>query len=226
MKRLIVMRPPERAVGTLARIVAAGGEGASLPLFALEPLAWAAPDPATFDALALTSVNAVRLAGPQLASLADLPAWAVGEATAAAARAAGLSVAHVGASDAAALFVAMAESGIIRAIWLAGEDHRPAPASPKLTILATYRARPLDIDPAPLADAVVLLHSPRAATRLAEIVPSQSRAHISIAAISAAAVSAAGAGWASIDTASEPTDAALVAAAIDRARAHADKRAR
>ena len=226
MKRLIVLRPPERAAGTLARIAEAGGEGANLPLFALEALAWAAPDLVAFDALALTSANAMRLAGAELASLAGLAAWAVGEATAAAARDAGLRIVHTGNADATALFAAMADAGVTRALWLAGEDHRPAPPAPALTIIETYRAVPLAIDIAPLAGAVVLVHSPRAAARLAELVTPELRAAVDLAAISRAAADAAGTCWASIVVAPRPTDEALVATAIDRARAHADKRAR
>jgi uroporphyrinogen-III synthase len=226
MKRLIVLRPPERAAGTLARIAEAGGEGTNLPLFALEPLAWAAPDPTAFDALALTSANAVRLAGPKLASLVGLDAWAVGDATAAAAQEAGLRIAHTGTADANALFAAMADAGIARALWLTGEDHRPPPIAPALTIIETYRAAPLSIDLAPLAGAMVLIHSPRAAMRLAELVTPGLRPSIHLAVISRAAADAAGAGWAGIAVAARPTDAALVATAIDRARAHADKRAR
>lgn len=226
MMRLIVLRPPERAAATLARIAEAGGEGTNLPLFTLEPLAWAAPDPAAFDALALTSVNAVRLAGAGLASFSGLAAWTVGEATAAAARAAGLQVAHTGAADATALFAAMAEAGIARALWLAGEDHRPPPPAPQLSIIKTYRAAPRSIDPAPLAGAMVLIHSPRAAARLAELVTPSLRAAIHLAAISQAAADAAGLGWAGIAVSPRPADEALVATAIDRARAHADKRAR
>jgi len=226
MKRLIVLRPPDRAAGTMARIAEAGGEGANLPLFTLEPLAWAAPDTAAFNALALTSANAMRLAGAELASLAGLAAWAVGEATAAAARDAGLRIVHTGNADAAALFAAMTDAGVTRALWLAGEDHRPAPPAPILTIVETYRAVPLVIDTALLAGAAVLVHSPRAAARLAELVTPERRAAIDLAAISQAAADAAGAGWGSVAVASQPNDAALVATAIDRARAHADKRAR
>lgn len=226
MMRLIVLRPPERAAATLARIADAGGEGANLPLFTLEPLVWAAPDPATFDALALTSVNAVRLAGPGLASLSGLAAWTVGEATAAAGRAAGLQVVHTGAADATALFAAMVDSGIAHALWLAGEDHRAPPPAPQLTIIKTYRAALLSIDPAPLAGTMVLIHSPRAAARLAELVTPSLRAAIHLAAISQAAADAAGPGWAGIAVSPRPADEALVATAIDRARAHADKRAR
>ena len=225
MMRLIVLRPPERAAGTLARIAEAGGEGANVPLFALEPLAWAAPDPAAFDALALTSANAVRLAGPRLASLVGLAAWAVCDATAAAARETGLRIVYTGTADASALFAAMADAGIAHALWLTGEDRRPPPTAPALTIVETYRAAPLSIDTAPLAGAIVLIHSPRAATRLAELVTPGLRPSIHLAAISRAAADAAGAGWAGIAIAAQPNDAALVATAIDRARAHADKRA-
>jgi uroporphyrinogen-III synthase len=226
MTRLIVLRPRDRAAATLARIAAAGGEGIGLPLFALEPVGWTTPDPAESDALVLTSANAVLFAGAQLASLASLPVWTVGEATATTARAAGLDVVHSGASDAAALFAAMADAGIERAVWLTGADHRPEPNAPALTIVEAYRAAPLAIDSDQLADAIVLLHSPRAAAWLGEIVPLDLRRDIAVAAISPATAMAAGPGWADIVCAPEPTDEALVSTAIDRARAHADKRAR
>jgi uroporphyrinogen-III synthase len=36
-----------------------------MPLFAIVPLDWTAPDPAQFDGLVLTSANAVRHAGEE-----------------------------------------------------------------------------------------------------------------------------------------------------------------
>ena len=57
-----------------------------MPLFSVESLAWKVPDAASFDALLLTSANAVRQAGAGLTQLRGLPVHAVGAATATAAR--------------------------------------------------------------------------------------------------------------------------------------------
>ena len=102
-RRLAVLRPEPGNSATAARIVAAGFDAVRLPLFAVEPLAWTAPDPGEYDALLLTSANAVRHAGTALDRLRGVPVVAVGQATANAARAAGLTVAITGDGDAAAV---------------------------------------------------------------------------------------------------------------------------
>jgi uroporphyrinogen-III synthase len=58
-----------------------------------------------------------------------------------------------------------------------------------------------------------VLHSPRAAKRLAELVDPADRATIRIAAISAATAEAAGEGWQAVRIASSPNDAELLALA-------------
>jgi len=65
-----------------------------------------------------------------------------------------------------------------------------------------------------LRDQVAAVHSPRAAKRLAELVPEGDRANIRIAAISQAAGDAAGPGWAAVGIAAVPTDSALLALAV------------
>jgi uroporphyrinogen-III synthase len=64
-----------------------------------------------------------------------------------------------------------------------------------------------------LRDQVAMIHSPRAAARLAELVPHEDRSSVRIAAISQNAADAAGSGWAEIRVASSPTDSALLALA-------------
>src|SRR5204862_3541714 len=95
MRRVIVLRPEPGASATVGRARRRGIEAVALPLFETEPIAWEAPDPARFDALLLTSANAVRLGGDQLDALRALPVHAVGEATAYAAREAGFEVASI-----------------------------------------------------------------------------------------------------------------------------------
>lgn len=222
MTPIVVLRAPERAAATLAAIAAAGGEAIAHPLFALVPLAWQRP-PNAFDALALTSANAVTLAGAGLDACRDLPAWAVGAATAHAAQAAGLTVAHVGDAGAARLFEAMRMAGVRRGLWLAAEDRAIDPPA-WIDAVAVYRAEPLaHADAAAVAGRVVLVHSARAAAQLAGLLDIAARRGTALVAISAAAAAAAGPGWRSIDIAARPDDAAIVAAAIDRARAPSDK---
>ncbi len=116
-RSLAVLRPEPGNAATVARIEALGLSAIRLPLFAARSLAWTPPDPAAFDALLLTSANAVRHAGAGLDALCGLPVVAVGEATARAARSAGLMVETVGAGDVASVVQA---SGRTRLLHLAG----------------------------------------------------------------------------------------------------------
>lgn len=203
----LVLRPEPGASATAARLRAAGLEARWLPLFETRALGWTVADPAAFDALLLTSGNAVRLAGPGLDALAHLPVVAVGAATASAARSAGLQVAHVGAGDAAS---AVAGAGAGRLLHLAGRDRV---ALPDVTAVTVYAAEERTVTRAELVaaatGAVALLHSPRAAGRFAALA-GDARTTIRCAALSDAVAEAAGKGWAALATAHAPTDAALV----------------
>lgn len=227
MRRLIVLRPEPGNARTCAAIRAAGGEAIPLPLFEVRPTGWQALDPAGFDALVLTSANAIRHAGPQLGLFAHLPVVAVGAATARAAEGAGLSVAAVGEGDAGDLPPLLARIGSRAPLHLTGREHRDLGAG---TAIAVYASEAMEgIDVAPLIDATLLVHSARAGERLAHIVDvaGLDRAAITIVAISPAALAAAGHGWAAMIAAPAPRDDALIAAAlsIDRPVAGGDKTA-
>ena len=78
--------------------------------------------------------------------------------------------------------------------------------------VAVYASRPIDPPPAiDAAGAVVVVHSPRAGKRLAELVGN--RASTAIAAISERAAAACGAGWGHVEIASLPREPALLALA-------------
>src|SRR5688572_25017235 len=96
MKPLVVLRAEPAASTTAARASAMGLEVRIVPLFEVAPVEWSAPKASRFDGLVLTSANAVRHGGPQLAALKRLPVHAVGAATAAAAREAGFTIASIG----------------------------------------------------------------------------------------------------------------------------------
>ncbi|KQM91447.1 uroporphyrinogen-III synthase [Sphingomonas sp. Leaf22] len=210
---IAVLRPEPGNAATAAAIEALGRCAIRLPLFVVLPLAWDGPDPDAHDALVLTSANAVRHAGPALSRYAALPVHAVGAATAAAAGAAGLHVVATGGSDGRALLDAALADGVRAALLLTARD-RAVTAHPAVTAIeAVYASEAVDpVDPAPLTGSVALIHSPRAARRLAEIVPDRSR--IAVATISAAAVAGLGSGWRAVTVAARPDDASVIAVAI------------
>lgn len=211
---VVVVRPEPGHAATIAALRAAGLEPHSLPLFATRAVDWTPPDPATIDALLFTSAQGVRLAGSGLASLQAIPVVAVGPATAEAARAAGLSVVLTGAKDAATVVAEAKAQGLARLLHLAGRDRVETGAM----VRTVYAADPLPVPAeavAMLAGETVLLHSARAARRLAELVDRAglSRARLSLVAISAKVAEAAGSGWARVAVSAMPHDDAMVAAA-------------
>jgi uroporphyrinogen-III synthase len=209
-----VLRPEPGNAATVSRIEAAGLTAIRLPLFATRALDWTPPDPVRFDALFLTSANAPRLAGPGLSQLAGLPTYVVGQATAAAARAAGLDVVMTGDSDGDALLAAA--SGVECGLLLSGRERVLDAGGIIAEVVAVYASDELPIaneDLLALSGSVALLHSPRAARRLRDLLDPVRRSTIRIAALSPAIASAAGSGWESVDSAASPTDASLLSLA-------------
>lgn len=217
---LIVLRPEPGARRTIDAAGALGLAAMAVPLFAIERLHWFPPEPSRFEAIMFTSANAVRMGGGDLARFAALPVYAVGAATAEAARHAGFSHVREGPGDAAGLAALLARDGVFRALHFCGA-HRRESAAPGLMIerVPVYESRAID-RPAGLPDALAtgplaLIHSPRAGARFAELVDRLGcpRLSIALAAISAAALAAAGEGWAAAKVAERPDDTALLALA-------------
>ena len=86
MRRLFVLRPEPAAHRTVERARELGLDATAVPIFELDAVEWSAPRPGEFDGLLLTSANALRQGGAELDRVRGLPVFAVGEATAAAAR--------------------------------------------------------------------------------------------------------------------------------------------
>ena len=210
---ILVLRPEPGASETVRRARDSGLDALAVPLFTIEPIAWEAPEIARFDALLLTSANAVRHAGEQLTELRGLPVHTVGEATAMAARDAGFDIASSG--DAGVDRLLGSIDAELRLLHLCGVDRRePEQARQAITALPVYRAVAIDQpDLGAAQGGVALLHSPRAASRLAELIEPADRSSIAVAAISAAAAAAAGPGWRSVETSQLPSDEALLALA-------------
>ncbi len=215
MRRLFVFRPEPAASRTVEKAKALGLEVAAIPLFELEAIDWALPRAGDFDAILLTSANAADLAGEKLERLRALPVHAVGEATAVAARVAGLDVATVGSGGVDDLLAKIGPG--VRLLHLCGEDRRE-PSAPRqpITCVPVFRAK-VRTDVGAMAEElrgqVAVLHSPRAAQRLAELVKGDARSTIRIAAISRATAEAAGKGWAEGRSAGQPNDTVLLALA-------------
>jgi uroporphyrinogen-III synthase len=216
--KLLIIRPQPGADATAQRARNAGFEPIVMPLFAIERLPWQNVSPADFDAVLLTSGNAVRAAGEGLEQIRDLPVYAVGTATARALEQASLHSAFIGTGGVDELIAAAIDHGLTKLLWLAGEEHSAPLPKPEieLDIRIVYRSAAL----APAADFrealrqadVVMLHSARAAKHFAALCDEAavSRQDICIAAFSQIIANSAGEGWASAVVAPQPNDTALL----------------
>lgn len=218
--KLVIVRPRPGAEASAAAARHAGFDPLVAPLFEIRPLAWGPPKAEDYDALLLTSANALRQGGPALREYHRLPVLAVGEKTAKAARAAGFEICFTGNSGIEEPLGEAERAGFRRLLRLTGSDHVAA-ARPGLGIdtIAVYEAAAL---PAPQAlidalakPAVILLHSPRAARRLAALCREHriARSRHAIAALSPAVAEATGSGWRATGTAARPREEALLASA-------------
>lgn len=211
MRRLLVLRPEPGASATVERARQLGLDAFAVPLFNVDPVAWKAPDPCRFDALLLTSANAVRHGGGQLRGLRGLSAYAVGPTTAEAAARAGLEIAAVGNGGLDELLNSIAPE--LKLLHLCGQNRRSSVnASQEIVPVVVYRSMPIGgPDLSAAAGSVAMVHSPRTGRRFAELV--HDRGSIAIAAISQAAAEAVGAGWAAVESAPRPDDNDLLALA-------------
>lgn len=207
MRKLLLVRPEPGLSASVERARAMGLEVAACPLFRVEPVQWSVPDPADYDALLLTSANAVRHGGSDLDKLKSLPVHAVGTATAAAASQSGFRVDTVGSDGVTDLLATLPAS--LRLLHLAGEHRRPVHERDGLGVRIVYRSATIERPGLPsLTGLVVAVHSPRSARRLAEVAVARRRT--AITAISAAAADACGDGWERIEVADIPTDPSLL----------------
>ncbi|KRB79694.1 uroporphyrinogen III synthase HEM4 [Sphingomonas sp. Root710] len=219
---LLILRPEPGASMTAKRAFDEGWKPIVSPIFRIEPVAWEAPPAGDYDALFATSANAVRQAGKAATRYAAMPAYAVGDATARALKAAGFTDIRTGRGDAAVMLDAAAENGVTRALHLAGEDYRDVGHDAiSIDRRIVYRSAALErlsekaLTALRDSGATVLLHSGRAAEQFAKLCDGArvSRRHVRIAALAPAVLAAAGPGWRGSIAATKPDDAALLAAA-------------
>lgn len=218
MKPVIILRPEPGASETAARATKLGLLPRLCPLFEARAISWDAPPPRNFDALLMTSAQAARLGGAQLARYHALPAYAVGSATAQAMAEHGFQTIVGGDLDGSAIAARIAADGHRRVLHLGGTTLAPIePGLLNIDRVAVYTISSrmqADLDPMLEPGAVLLVHSPRAGARLAELIVPKRRNDYHVIAISPAALSACGLGWASGKAPDRPDDERMLALAV------------
>lgn len=220
---IVVIRPEP---GLSATVEAARAMGLAVEGHALAevlPVGWEAPGDRDFDALLFGSANALRHAGSALAGWRGRTAHVVGEATADAARAAGLAVGAVGQGGLQQVVDGLAGDEPLKLLRLAGARNAEIvpPAGIAIDTRVVYRLvhRPIPAEfAARLAQgALILLHSGEAARHFAAECDrlGLARGAIALAALAPRIAAAAGDGWRRVETAAHPVDSELLALARD-----------
>ena len=220
IRRVWVTRAEPGAARTGDRLTALGFTPLVTPLLTLAPLPGAldaAPAPAAVAALALTSPNGVEAFAPLIPRFRRHPVFAVGDATAEAARAAGFADVRSASGDIHALahlIAAEAPPGPLLAPGArepAGDLPALLPDRPvhRLPVYAAFETHA----PAPELFDAVMLHSPRAARALASDLPrAASSGRIAICISEAAAIPLRPFDFTQIRIAATPDEPAMLSA--------------
>ncbi len=215
---MCIIRPQPGADATAALARQAGIAAEVIPLFEVQSLPWAIPDAANYDALMLTSANALRHGGGGLAALLGLPVYAIGTATAAAARAAGFGVIWTGTDGANALVIQAKADHNLRLLWLSGRHYSNVATPPEISIDtcpvydSTALAAPSTLIKYLSSPHLTALHSVRAAQHFSSICDTHDvdKSNIAILSYSDKIAAAAGLGWAASLISNAPNDDALL----------------
>lgn len=216
--KLLIVRPQPGADATARRVCEAGFEAIVMPLFAIEALEFPVVSANDYDAVLLTSGNAVRAAADNLMQLSSRPFFVVGTATANALTKLSLNPEFVGAEGVNSVLLKAQGRGHRKLLWLTGEDFSEPdlPATMELDIRFVYRSAALpvpdDFEEAVARADAIMLHSSRAASHFADICENSGlvRNDIVIATFSQNIADSAGNGWADIIVSPAPNDAALL----------------
>lgn len=218
--KVLIIRPQPGADATAQRFRAAGHIPFLMPLFEIQPVAATAISASGYDAIVLTSGNAVRAAEPFLTANADVPVYAVGSATARAAEKSGITPFRIGSSGIDALVDVAVQDGHTRLLWLAGEDHSPlqpragAVVDTHIVYKSVAVQTPDEFKTLVAQSDLVILHSSRAAQHFAACCDDANilRHEVALATFSDAIARNTGDGWAICIVAPAPNDAALLEA--------------
>jgi uroporphyrinogen-III synthase len=211
--RVWVTRARPGADRTARAVADLGHDPIVAPVLEVHDLPVALPPPS--DMLAFTSANAVA-AWARLTSGRSSPVFAVGDATATAAREAGFADVRSAAGDGAALADLIAKTAPATVLWPRAAEiafDLEAALSGRVPVrsLPVYETRPTSPPPRPDFDAV-LIQSPRAARRVAEILPAEAaRGRLALAVSPAAARPLGALPFKTIRVADRPDEAHLLA---------------
>jgi uroporphyrinogen-III synthase len=222
--RIAITRPAEDAVGLRARLEALGHQTILAPLLTIIPLSGVTIPDAPWQAIAITSANAVRAAPAAMRErLHTLPMLTVGPQSAQAARQAGFTDIQEAGGDAAGLaqhIAASRDPGRGPILYLSGREQAADFAGVlgkcgfAVTRAVLYDAMPAKILPPDIRESeAVVLYSPRTARIWVEL---GGRAALDLAAVrhfclsaNVAAILPAGS---SIIVAARPTESAMIEA--------------
>jgi uroporphyrinogen-III synthase len=212
----LALRPEPGLAATLEKARAAGLVITGHALSEIRPVVWDCPDTAGIDGLLIGSANAILHGGSDLARLITKPVYAVGEATAAAARRAGFTVAMVGSGGLQGVLDAIA--GPCHLLRIAGEERIELvpPQGVTFAEVIAYRSCNLPLDPVAMllagGEALVLLHSAASARHFAAECDrlALARGGITLAPLGPRIAEAAGTGWRAVHTAARPDETALL----------------
>lgn len=229
-RKIFAIRPQPGLSATISAARELGFDIVGEPLFEIRPVPWAAPDPATIDALLIGSANAIRHGGAQLDMLRSKPVYAVGKTTAEIAAIAGFNVERIGKGGLQSLLDARknADAPPLQYLRLSGAERVPldVPAGISIEERIVYRAAPLGIsagfEKCLRSGGIVLLHSAAAARHFTDECARLGivKKAISLAALGPRITACAQGDWAEIRHASSPDDVALLALVKDMCQDH------
>ena len=192
--RVWITRTQPGAEATARRVQEMGWTPVVAPLLEVRPISGAmlkSPTPSGLAGVALTSPNTITTIAKDLAAYNGLPFFAVGDATAEAARAAGLTNVTSAGGDIHALARLIASKLSKGTVFAPGalEPAGDLPALlPEHSVIRLPVYETLAVTPAVPEDlSAVLVHSPRAARILANLLPPEIATNLLAVTISAAA---------------------------------------
>ncbi len=123
MTKLILLRPKEGAEQSAIIAREKGFDPIIAPATEIMSLPWRNPPAQDFDAIMITSANALRYGGEAIGQYKHLPLFAVGRATAKLARDMGFTIAAMGKGGAKTLWPMISQYGAKNILRLVGRDY-------------------------------------------------------------------------------------------------------
>lgn len=149
MTHLILLRPTEGAEQSAEIAREKGLDPLLAPATEINALAWDAPPAQGFDAIMITSANALRYGGEAIYQYKHLPLYAVGKATAKLAEEMGFTIAAIGKGGAKALWPLIKQSDAKNIVRLVGRDYVPIyDEHIQIRTIMVYEARPVPMNKA------------------------------------------------------------------------------